>query len=97
MKKHPLIDVLDQLYRLAQLQHDDAIKGKWLHDGDGCPGCGKDITEIKWKEKRAISLNTFKCGIHIHSEAAKVPYSRLPRHDEIEKNLEAAFVKHLGH
>jgi hypothetical protein len=38
-----------------------------------------------------------KCGHHIHSEAAKNPYTKLPIHDEIEKNLKAAFVKHLGH
>ena len=112
MKKHPLFEVLDQLYSQAQVQYGGAITGKWLHDGDGCPGCGRDITEMKWKKKKAVSLNAFfyrdhavmigyllcgKCGHHIHSEAQKGGYERLPIHDEIEKNLKAAFVKHLGH
>lgn len=112
MKKHPLFDVLDQLYRQAQMQYGNVIKGKWLHDGNGCPGCGKEITETKWKKKKALSLNAFiyrehgvligymlcgKCAHHIHSEAQKGGYAKLAIHDEIEKNLKSAFVKHLGH
>ena len=112
MKKNPLFDILDQLYRQAQMQFGAAIKGKWLHDGDGCPGCGKDITATKWKKKKALSLNAFMyrdhgvmigyllcgtCAHQIHTEGQKGAYTRLPIHDEIEKNLKAAFVKHLGH
>jgi len=112
MKNNPLLDILHQLYRQAQIQYGSAIKGKWLHDGDGCPGCGKDITTTKWKKKKALSLNAFiyrehgvmigyllcgTCAHVIHSEGQKGEYKKLPIHDEIEKNLKAAFVKHLGH
>ncbi len=112
MKKNPLLDILDAMYRQAQMMYGGVVKGKWLYGGDSCPGCGKDITEMKWKKKKAVSLNTFiyrdhgvligyllcgKCGHHIHSEAQKGGYTKLPIHDEIEKNLKADFVKHLGH
>ncbi|MGD9587872.1 MAG: hypothetical protein AB7Q37_07730 [Pyrinomonadaceae bacterium] len=112
MKKHPLFEVLDAIYSQAKLQYGSAIKGRWLHDGDGCPGCGKEITATKWKKKKAMSLNAFiyrehgvligymlcgKCASHIFAESETNPHSHLPIHDEIEKNLKAAFVKHLGH
>jgi len=112
MKKNPLFDVLDQLYFQAQMQFGSAIKSKWLYDGDGCPGCGKDITETKWKKKKALSLNAFMyrdhgvligyllcgtCAHTIHSVGVKGGYEKLPVHDEIEKNLKAAYVKRLGH
>lgn len=112
MKKHPLFEVLEGLYHQSKMQFGDAIKGRWLYDGDGCPGCGKEITATKWKKKKAMSLNAFiyrehgvligymlcgTCAHHIHSEGEKHSYTKLPIHEQIEKNLKAAFVKRSGH
>ena len=67
---------------------------------------------MKYKKQEAVSLNAFifrehgvliayllcgKCASHIFRESEKNPYRQLPIHDEIEKNLKHAFVKHLGH
>lgn len=112
MKDHEIEKLLDQLFRQAQMQFGTAVKGRWLHDGDGCPGCGKEITVTKYKKKDALSLNAFifrehgmliaymlcgKCASHILRESKKNPFTKLPLHDEIEKNLKQAFVKYLGH
>lgn len=112
MKKDEVHELLDQLFRQAQIQYGSAIKGRWLHDGDGCPGCGHEINVMKFKKKKALSLNAFiyrehgvliayllcgKCANHIFKESEKNPLGKLPIHDEIEKNLKQAFVKHLGH
>ena len=92
MKNKEIDDLLEQLFRQAQMQFGSAIKGRWLHDGDGCPGCGKEITVTKYKKQDALSLNAY-----IFRESQKNPVRKLPIHDEIEKNLKHAFVKHLGH
>jgi len=112
MKNHPLFDVLDALYQQAKIQYGSAVKGRWLYNGDGCPGCGKEITATKWKKKKAMSLNAFiyrehgvligymlcgTCANHIFAESKTNPHGHLLIHDEIEKNLKSAFVKHLGH
>jgi len=112
MKDKDIEELLDQLFRQAQMQFGSAIKSRWLHDGDGCPGCGKEVTATKYKKKDALSINAFifrehgvliaymlcgKCAGHIFREAAKNPNVKLPIHDKIEKNLKQAFVKHLGH
>ena len=112
MKNKELENLLDQLFRQAQSQFGSAVKGRWLHDGDGCPGCGKAVSVMKYKKQDALSLNAFifrehgvliayllcgKCAGHIFRESQKNPHRKLPIHDEIEKNLKHAFVKHLGH
>lgn len=112
MKNKELENLLDQLFRQAQLQFGSAVKGRWLHDGDGCPGCGRAVGVMKYKKQNALSLNAFifrehgvliayvlcgKCAGHIFRESQKDPHRKLPIHDEIEKNLIHAFVKQLGH
>lgn len=112
MKKDEVHELLDQLFRQAQMQFGSAIKGRWLHDRDGCPGCGQPINVMKFKKKKALSLNAFiyrdhgvliaymlcgKCANHIFKESETNPFGKLPIHDEIEKNLKQAFLKHLGH
>ncbi len=104
--------MLDGLFRLAQKQFGSAIRGRWLHDGDGCPGCGREIDAMKFKGGNALSLNAFifrehgvliayllcgKCAKYIHKKAKKDPNSPTPLHAKIETNLKQAFVKHLGH
>ncbi len=111
MKNKEIDDLLEQLFRQAQMQFGAAVKGRWLHDGDLCPGCGKEITVTKYKKQDALSLNAFifrehgvliaymlcgKCAGLILRESKKNPGTKLPLHDEIEKSLKQAFVKHLG-
>jgi hypothetical protein len=112
MKNHEIEELLDQLFRQAQMQFGTAVKGRWLHDGDGCPGCGNEIGVTRYEKKDALSLNAFifrehgvliaymlcgKCANHIIRESKKPSFGKLPIHDEIERNLKQAFVKHLGH
>ena len=112
MKNKEIEDLLDQLFRQAQMQFGSAVKGRWLHDGEDCPGCGKEVTVTKYKKKDALSINAFifrehgvliayvlcgKCAGLILRESKKNTFGKLPIHDEIEKNLKLAFVKHLGH
>ena len=109
MTKNEISNLFDQLYRQAQMQFGSAIKSRWLHDGEGCPGCGKEIKGMKWKGKNALSLNAFiyrehgvliayllcgKCARKIFNEGG---FTELPLHAEIEKNLKQAYVRHLGH
>ena len=112
MTKNEISDLLEQLFRQAQMQFGNAIKSKWFHDGDGCPGCGREIDSFKFKKKESLSLNAFifrehgvliayllcgKCARHIFQESKKNPNTPTPLHAEIEKNLKQAFIKHLGH
>ena len=112
MSKNEIDNLIDQIFRQAQMQLGPAVKGRWLHDDDDCPGCGKEITVTKFKKQDALSLNAFmyrehgvmiaymlcgKCANHIIRECKKNPVGKLRIHDEIEKNLKSAFMKHLGH
>ena len=112
MKNHEIEDLLNQLFRQAQMQLGTAVKGRWLHDGDTCPGCRKEITVTRYKRQDALSLNAFifrehavliaymlcgKCANHILRESKKEAFGKLSIHDEIERNLKQAFLKHLGH
>ena len=112
MTDREIQDLLDQLFRQAKIQLGTAVTGRWLHDGDNCPGCGNDITVTRYKKKDALSLNAFifrehavliaymlcgTCADHIIRKSKTSPYGKLPIHDEIERNLKDAFVKHLGH
>lgn len=110
--KNEIEDIFEQLFRQARMQFGNAIRGRWMHDGEGCPGCGKEIGVMKYKKTDALSLNAFifrehgvliaymlcgRCANHIFRQSKKNPYRKLPIHDEIEKNLKRAFVKHMGH
>jgi len=113
MSKNEISELLDQLFRQAQMQFGSAVKSRWLHDGDNCPGCGREIDTFKFKKKKnMLSLNAFiyrehgvliayllcgKCAKYIFEESKTNPYSQTPLHTEIEKNLKKAFVAHLGH
>ncbi|MFZ1700338.1 MAG: hypothetical protein WBO10_08235 [Pyrinomonadaceae bacterium] len=100
-------ETLEMMFAQAQMRFGRAVKGHWFHDGDGCPGCGREIKAMKYKGKDALSLNAFiyrehgvligyllcgKCGNKVIRAT-----SQTPLHVEIEKNLKSAFVKHLGH
>lgn len=112
MSNKEISDLLDQLFLQAKIQFGSAIRSRWFHDGDGCPGCGREVDEMKFKGKRALSLNAFiyrdhgvligyllcgKCANYILKESKKNPFEQTPLHGEIESNLKKAFLKHLGH
>lgn len=110
MKKNEADEMLELLFLQSQIQFGDAVRKRWMHDGDNCPGCGKEITAMKFKKKKALSLNAFifrehgvliayllcgKCAQQIHGAADKT--GQLPIHDKIEETLKSAYIKHLGH
>jgi hypothetical protein len=112
MPNNEISDLLDQLFRQAKMQFGSAIKSRWFYDGDGCPGCGREIDAVKFKKKKALSLNAFiyrdhgvliayllcgKCANHIFKEAGTNPVGQTDLHTEIEKNLKKAFLRNLGH
>ena len=112
MSSKEITDLLEQLFRTAQMQFGSAVRSRWLHDGDGCPGCGREIDATKFKGKEMLSLNAFifrdhgvliayllcgKCAGYIIKESKKNPFTQTALHSEIEKNLKQAFLKHLGH
>ena len=112
MSNKEISESLDLLFRQAQMQFGSAIKSRWFHDRDGCPGCGREVKGMKFKGKNALSLNAFifrehgvliayllcgKCARHIFKEAEKNPLVQTGLHGEIEKTLKQAFLKHLGH
>ena len=113
MPNKEINDPLELLFRQAQMQFGSAIKSRWFYDGDGCPGCGREIDAVKIKEERAMSLNAFifrahgvliayllcgKCVREVIRLSDENSYGgQTPLHAEIEKNLKKAFVKHLGH
>ena len=112
MSNKEISDMLEMIFRRSQMQFGSVVKSRWLHDGEGCPGCGREIDAVKFKKKKALSLNAFifrehgvliayllcgKCATYIIDESKKNPYTTTPLHGEIEKNLKQAFIKHLGH
>lgn len=112
MSKNEITDMMDQLFFQSQMRFGNAVKSRWFYDGDGCPGCGREVKAMKIKGKDALSLNAFifrdhgvligyllcgKCAKYIFKQSEKDPYSQTDLHVEIEKNLKQAFVRHLGH
>ncbi len=109
MSNKEISELLEQLSVQAQIQFGSAVKSRWMHDGDGCPGCGRKIDGMKYKGKDALSMNAFifrehgvliayllcgKCAGKIFKEGG---FTELPLHSVIEKNLKNAYLKRLGH
>lgn len=107
MSKNEISDMLDLLFRQAQMQFGSAIKSSWFHQRDDCPGCGLKIDAMKFKGKKALSLNAFifrehgvligyllcgKCAKQIHDSPTPIPL-----HAEIEKTLKQDYLKRSGH
>jgi len=112
MSEKEVADLLEQLFRQAQRQFGSAVKTRWFHDGDDCPGCGREIDGVKFKGRDMLSLNAFifrehgvliayllcsKCVKYIIKKSKKDPTGTTPLHVKIEKNLKEAFLKHQGH
>ena len=105
-------ELLGKLYAQAKAQFGDAIKSFWFYDGDLCPACTeRPIGVVKFKGKDALAINAFiyrergvligyflceACAKYIFKEAQKNPYRQTPLHTDIERNLTAAYHKHLA-
>ena len=105
-------ELLGRMFAQAKAQFGNAVKSFWFHDGDLCPGCmTRPIGAMKRRGKDALSLNAFiyrqrgvligyflceACAKFIFKEAQKNPYKQTPLHSDIERNLVAAYHKHLA-
>jgi len=105
-------EILKKLFMQAKAQFGDAIKSFWFYDGDLCPACiQRPIGVVKYKGKDALAINAFiyrergvligyflceTCAKYIFKEAQKNPYHQTPIHADIERNLIAAYHKHLA-
>lgn len=106
-------EAVDMLFRQAQSQFGSAIRSKWFHTEDGCPGCGKGLSKTKFKGKKLMSLNAFiyrehgvliayllcgTCAGQIFKDGKRDPSEgRLPLHDAIEKTLKETYLRKSGH
>lgn len=100
------------MYEQARRQFGKAIKSFCFYDADLCPGCAeRPGGPIKFKGKDALAINAFiyrvrgvligyflceSCAKYIFKEAQKHPYRRTTKHADIERNLSAAYHKHLA-
>ena len=107
MMNNEISEALEMLFRQAQMQFGSAIKSKWFHSEDGCPGCGKAISKLKHKGTDAISLNAFiyrehgvliaymlcgKCGKKVINAKTDTPL-----HSAIEATLKRSYLRKSGH
>jgi len=104
--------IMDALYMQGKALYGDAVKSFWFYDGDLCPAClQRSVGAINFKGKEALALNAFIyrersvlvgyflceiCAVYIFDEAEKNPYRQTPLHADIERNLTAAYHKHLA-
>lgn len=105
-------ELLGKLYAQAKAQFGSAVKSFWFYDGALCPACAaRPIGVVKFKGKDALAINAFiyrergvligyflceTCAKYIFKEAQKNPYRQTPKHAAIERNLTAAYHKHLA-
>jgi hypothetical protein len=106
-----VLGLLDKLYAQAKAQFGAAVKGQWFYTGELCPGCSiRPIEVMRYKGKAALSMNAFMyrargvligyllcevCATQIFKAAEKNPYQQIPLHNDIERNLIAAYHQHL--
>lgn len=106
-----VLELLDKMFRQAKAQFGAAVKAQWFYTGDLCPGCSiRPIEVLRHKGQAALSVNAFMyrergvligyllcetCATKIFKAAEKNPYQQIPLHDDIERNLIAAYRKHL--
>ena len=104
--------LLNLMLTQGKAQFGEAVKSFWFYEGDLCPGCmARPIGVIKMKGKDALAINGFiyrprgvligyflcqTCATYIFEEAEKNPYKQTPLHADIERNLAAAYHKHIA-
>ncbi|HBE83101.1 MAG TPA: hypothetical protein DDW24_10020 [Blastocatellia bacterium] len=57
-----IAELLELIFQQAKMQFGPAIRSRWLHDVNGCTGCGGVINVLKFKNKYALSLNASSFG-----------------------------------
>lgn len=98
------------MLEMCQAQYGQAIKTYWFYTEEICPYCSKRQTAIlKHKNQDAISLNAFMyrergvligytlCGFCVSEMLRTSKKRQVLMHENIEKNLIAAYQKHLSH
>lgn len=104
--------LMNTLYTQAKAQFGAAVKSFWFYNGDLCPASAqRSIGVVKFKGQDALAINAFihrergvligyflceTCATYIFKEAQKNPYRQTPLHADIERNLTAAYHKHLA-
>jgi hypothetical protein len=106
-----VMSMLDELFARAKAQFGSAVQGCWLHDQDGCPGCGRTIDAVKYKGNDALSLNAFmyrprgvligyllckRCATKIFRAAERWPNQQIPLHGKIEQSLIQAYQRYCN-
>jgi hypothetical protein len=104
--------MLGMMFQQAKAQFGSAVKSFWFYDGDLCPGClarptglvkikgidGLPINGFMYRP-RGVLIGYFLCGAcagFIFREAEKNPFKQTPLHTDMERNLIAAYHKHLS-
>ena len=102
------MQMLDAIFNNAKVQFGSAVKSRWFHDEDPCPGCGKKVGATKWKGEDALSLNAFiyrehsvligylLCG-KCAKKVIKATDDKTPLHLKIEETLKRSFLRRSGH
>lgn len=111
MSNKEIFEQLEWLFQQSKRQFGSVVKSRWMHTEDGCPGCGKKITTMKFKGKNTLSLNTFiyrehgvligyllcgKCAKEIFKNGAENNV-KTPIHDQIEITLKESYLRKSGH
>ncbi len=60
-------ELLELIFQQAKVQFGPAIRSRWIHDVNRCPGCGGEINVLQFKKKNALSLNasSFGCMVSV--------------------------------
>lgn len=104
--------MLGLMFKQAKTQFGNAVKSFWFYEGDLCPGClARPIGVVKIKGRDGLPINAFMyrprgvligyflcgtCADFIFREAEKNPFKQTPLHADIERNLIAAYHRHLS-
>jgi hypothetical protein len=105
-------EALKKMFKQAKVQFGDEARGFWFYEDELCPGCLESpIDAMKFKGEDALSLNAFiyrergiligyflcgLCAAYIFEHAERHPGVQTPLHGKIERNLIAAYHKHLS-
>lgn len=104
-------ETLKGMLKQAQTQFGKDVKGFWFYDDERCPGCLQPaIDEAQITGESAFSINAFIyrergiligyflcrfCAAFIFEQNDRHPGIETPLHKTIEKNLIAAYHRHL--
>jgi len=104
-------EIMKTMLKQGKAQFGNAVKSFWFYEDELCPACARHMTGVvKFKGQDALPINGFMyrergvligyllcetCAKYIFDEARKNPYKNTSLHADIERNLIAAYQKHL--